>query len=100
MRPNAAKGEFRQQRERKRAANAALRRGDTAPAVLNAANEIAVAAFLNRQLKFQDIARLVENVIEQAERQGMLARAHCLDDILEIDAVGRELASQTLAIYR
>ena len=83
-----------------RVARAALRRGDTAPAVLNAANEIAVAAFLNRQLKFQDIARLVENVIDQAERQGMLARAHCLDDILEIDAVGRELASQTLAIYR
>ena len=83
-----------------RVARAALKRGDTAPAVLNAANEIAVAAFLNRQLSFQDIARLVENVIEQAERQGMLARAHCLDDILEIDAAAREMASHTLAIYR
>ena len=83
-----------------RVARAALKRGDTAPAVLNAANEIAVAAFLNRQLAFQDIARLVENVIEQAERQGMLAQAHCLDDILEIDAAAREMASHTLAIYR
>src|SRR5690606_12216385 len=43
-----------------RVARAALRRGVTAPAVLNAANEIAVKAFLGGRLKFLAIAELVE----------------------------------------
>ena len=53
-----------------RVAKAALRRGDTAPAVLNAANEVAVKAFLDRRLKFLDIASLVEATIDEAERAG------------------------------
>lgn len=82
-----------------RVAKAAMRRGATAPAVLNAANEIAVAAFLGRRLKFLDIARLVEDTIEVAERQGAIAPAACLDDILAIDAIGRRLAAEQLARY-
>ena len=49
-----------------RVAKAALRRGDTAPAVLNAANEIAVKAFLDRRIKMFDIAALVEETLDAA----------------------------------
>lgn len=42
----------------------ALRRGGTAPAVLNAANEQAVQLFLQEQIRFTDIARLVEAALE------------------------------------
>lgn len=75
-----------------RVAKAALRRGDTAPAVLNAANEVAVRAFLDGQLKFLDIAALVEETLEEAERQGAICPAQCLDDILAVDALARRLA--------
>jgi 1-deoxy-D-xylulose-5-phosphate reductoisomerase len=80
-------------------AKAALRRGETAPAVLNAANEVAVAAFLERRLKFLDIASLVEDTIEIAERQGAVRAASCLDDILAIDALARRLAVEQLSRY-
>lgn len=82
-----------------RVAKAALRRGDTAPAVLNAANEIAVAAFLQNRLAFLDIARLVEETIDAAEKVGAIAPARCLDDILAIDAAARRLAAEQLARY-
>ncbi len=51
-------------------AKAALRRGGNAPAILNAANEIAVAAFLAGGLGFLDIARIVERTLEEAEKRG------------------------------
>lgn len=80
-------------------AKAAMRRGDTAPAVLNAANEIAVAAFLERRLKFLDIASLVQDTLEIAEKQGIVREALCLDDILAIDASARRLAVERLSRY-
>lgn len=43
----------------------ALQTGNLAPCVLNAANEIAVAAFLNKQIKFTDIAHIVEHCLSQ-----------------------------------
>ncbi len=49
-----------------RLAYEALERGGTAPAVLNAANEIAVAAFLDREIRFSDIPRLIERALEEA----------------------------------
>ena len=82
-----------------RVAKAALRRGDTAPAVLNAANEVAVKAFLDRRLKFLDIASLVEGTIDEAERQGAICQAHCLDDILYVDGLARRLAAEKLNDY-
>ncbi len=48
-----------------RLARAALEAGAGAPAVLNAANEIAVAAFLDRKIGFLDIAGIVEQVLQQ-----------------------------------
>lgn len=48
-----------------RLAAEAARVGQTAPALLNAANEVAVAAFLERRLAFNNIARVIERVMEQ-----------------------------------
>jgi 1-deoxy-D-xylulose-5-phosphate reductoisomerase len=82
-----------------RVARSALRRGDTAPAVLNAANEIAVKAFLDRKLKFLEIAELVEQTLDAAERQGAICPAHSLDDILAVDGLARRLAEDRLDRY-
>lgn len=82
-----------------RVARAALARGETAPAVLNAANEIAVAAFLNRRLKFLDIAALVEDTLNAAEQQGWIRAAQGLDDILAVDAAARRLAETRMERY-
>jgi 1-deoxy-D-xylulose-5-phosphate reductoisomerase len=63
----------------------ALRQGGTAPAILNAANEVAVAAFLDRQLPFLGIPHLIEAVLGAlpAQPQGNLA------DVLAADAEAR-----------
>jgi 1-deoxy-D-xylulose-5-phosphate reductoisomerase len=63
-----------------------------APTVLNAANEIAVDAFLTGRIKFLHIAKLVAETLERAERQGLLAEARELDAVLATDAGARELA--------
>jgi 1-deoxy-D-xylulose-5-phosphate reductoisomerase len=82
-----------------RVARAAMRRGDTAPAVLNAANEIAVKAFLERRIKFFDIAALVEETLDAAERQGAICPAETLDDILAVDELARYLSEDKLSGY-
>ena len=82
-----------------RVARDALARGDTASAVLNAANEIAVAAFLGGRLKFLDIAAIVEETLNAAEQQGLVRPAHDLDDILAIDAASRRLAAGLMERY-
>lgn len=82
-----------------RVAKAALQRGQTAPAVLNAANEIAVEAFLARRLKFTSIPALVEDALNTAEKQGSICPARNLDDILAIDLDARRLAADALERY-
>jgi 1-deoxy-D-xylulose-5-phosphate reductoisomerase len=67
--------------------------------VLNAANEIAVQAFLDQRLKFLEIAALVEATLEAAESKGAICPAHCLDDILEIDGLARRLAEDKLGSF-
>jgi len=62
--------------------------GGTLPAVMNAANEIAVAAFLDRQVRFPDIWRVVEEVMN---RHTPVAHPD-LDAILEADQWAREQA--------
>jgi len=66
----------------------ALAEGGTMPAVLNAANEIAVHAFLNRNLKFTAIAEVVERTMSAHEK----GRIGSLDEILEVDSWAREHA--------
>ncbi|MBK8508791.1 MAG: 1-deoxy-D-xylulose-5-phosphate reductoisomerase [Candidatus Competibacteraceae bacterium] len=76
-----------------RLAFAALAAGGTAPAILNAANEVAVRAFLERKIRFTDIADVVEHV------QGRVARraADTLEWILEDDASARAEADGWIA---
>lgn len=80
-------------------AKAAMRRGETAPAVLNAANEVAVEAFLARRISFTSIPRLVEATLEEAEKSGLIAKASSLADILDTDAAARRLAEALMQRY-
>ena len=71
----------------------ALRTGGTAPAVLNAANEVAVAAFLDRRLPFLGIPRLIEATLKAVPSgpEGSLA------DVLVADAEARRAASRFIS---
>jgi 1-deoxy-D-xylulose-5-phosphate reductoisomerase len=71
----------------------ALRAGGTAPAVLNAANEVAVEAFLNKRIAFLDIAKIIDAVLNQLP----VLPVHCLDDVLDADASARRAASVWVA---
>ncbi len=71
----------------------ALLAGGTTPAILNAANEVAVTAFLERRLKFTQIAEVVESTLANlAGRQ-----TTDLNKILEDDRRARELAAGTIS---
>jgi 1-deoxy-D-xylulose-5-phosphate reductoisomerase len=65
-----------------RLARAALEQGGTAPIALNAANEIAVAAFLERRIGFSDITQLIERALG-AEPQAELGS---IEECVEVDA--------------
>jgi len=71
----------------------ALRRGGTAPAVLNAANEIAVEAFLAERIPFRRIAPIIEAVMDGVA----VTAADTLDTILAADAAARQLAQTLVA---
>jgi 1-deoxy-D-xylulose-5-phosphate reductoisomerase len=73
-------------------ARQAMRTGGLAPTVLNAANEVAVEAFLTGRLKFLHIAQLVAETLETAAARGMLASSTDLGAVLSADAAARELA--------
>jgi 1-deoxy-D-xylulose-5-phosphate reductoisomerase len=66
----------------------ALREGGTVPALLNAANEVAVAAFLDNMIAFLDIPRLIESVMGSVARR----EVHQLQDVLDADAAARVAA--------
>jgi 1-deoxy-D-xylulose-5-phosphate reductoisomerase len=68
-----------------RLAREALERGDSAPIVLNAANEVAVARFLEGRIRFPEIAQLVEDALEEAESVNPAS----IEDVLEIDRTTR-----------
>jgi 1-deoxy-D-xylulose-5-phosphate reductoisomerase len=67
----------------------ALRAAGTAPAVLNAANEVAVEAFLNKQIAFLDIPKIIATVLNQLP----VCAVHELDNVLEADAQARAAAA-------
>ena len=71
-----------------RLARAALRAGGAMPAILSAANEIAVEAFLARRIGFLDIARLVERIMQEVGEQS----ADALEAVLYWDQEARRLA--------
>jgi 1-deoxy-D-xylulose-5-phosphate reductoisomerase len=80
-----------------RLAREALRAGGTVPAVLNAANEVAVAAFLAGRLPFTAIPAIVEGAIaRESSREHNLAT---MEDVLAADERGRAWATEAAAKY-
>lgn len=77
-------------------ARQALETGGAAPTVLNAANEVAVAEFMAGRLGFAGITRLVEAVLEAAERHGLTAEPDTIDAAIAVDHVSRSLAHDLL----
>lgn len=70
----------------------AVMAGGTAPAVLNAANEVAVARFLDGELGFTGIAEVVERTLDSVD----IGAADSLDELLAVDARARGIAEQQL----
>jgi 1-deoxy-D-xylulose-5-phosphate reductoisomerase len=77
-------------------AREAMQQGGLAPTVLNAANEVAVEAFLSGRLGFLQIAQLVAETLEAADRQGVFGEEPDLAGVLAADAAARELALNLL----
>jgi 1-deoxy-D-xylulose-5-phosphate reductoisomerase len=75
-------------------AHAALREGGTAPAVLNAANEVAVEAFLAGRIRFTAIAPVIEDTLASIAA----APADALGEVLEADALARRKAGERIAL--
>ena len=75
-------------------AYAALREGGTAPAVLNAANEVAVAAFLEGKLRYTAIPQVIEHALHSASAM----RADDLNTVLEADRSARRAATDCVAM--
>lgn len=71
----------------------AIEQGGTMPAVMNAANEIAVGAFLDRKLKFTEILNIVNRVMETHK----ILPGDALEEILESDAWARRAAKSLIA---
>jgi 1-deoxy-D-xylulose-5-phosphate reductoisomerase len=74
----------------------ALKKGGTAPAILNAANEVAVQAFLDRIIPFTLIPRVIERTLEHC----MVSDASSLETILAHDAVAREWSNTHIQSLR
>ncbi|MHA3892425.1 1-deoxy-D-xylulose-5-phosphate reductoisomerase [Acinetobacter sp. GXMZU3951] len=73
-----------------RLARQSMQAGGLAPAILNAANEIAVASFLQKQIRFTDIPVVVEHTLNQVEN----GSANSIDLILQADSTARSIAQQ------
>lgn len=71
----------------------ALKAGRGATTVLNAANEVGVAAFLNNKIGFLDIASLVEKTLSKAD----FFELNSLDDVMLLDQSARTLANEAIA---
>ena len=71
-----------------RLAAQAMAAGGTATAILNAANEVAVAEFLDNKIRFTEIARIVESALTQLESRD----ADDMEAVLEADRAAREFA--------
>jgi 1-deoxy-D-xylulose-5-phosphate reductoisomerase len=70
----------------------ALKGGGTMPAVLNASNEVAVAAFLSREIGFTEIPRVVEKTLDL----NVSFEPESLDDVLRADEWGRSMAQKII----
>lgn len=73
--------------------------GGTLPAVMNAANEVAVAAFLTEQIPYLGIAELVERTMNHAVRKGSVKEATSIEELLAIDAETRVYARELVKTW-
>jgi 1-deoxy-D-xylulose-5-phosphate reductoisomerase len=80
-----------------RLAIAALRAGGGAPTALNAANEVAVEAFLTARIGFSDIARTVESVLDQLAGAGELGACVSVVQSMAVHHIARDRALALLA---
>lgn len=76
-----------------RLARQAAEAGGSAPAMLNAANEVAVAAFLDRRIRYLEIASMIEEVLDQEP----VVAVEELDAVFAMDSKARDLAQRWLA---
>ncbi len=83
-----------------RLAREALDTGDWATNILNAANEVAVAAFLGGRIGFLEIAGLVEQTIERISAQIVPAVPDSIEAALALDHEGREIAGELVRARR
>jgi 1-deoxy-D-xylulose-5-phosphate reductoisomerase len=90
--------EFRPPPEKKfpclRLAREALKAGDSMPCTLNAADEVAVEAFLGRRLRFMQIPELIERVLEASTP----VRLGSIEDVLDCDRKARTYAGHVLKL--
>jgi 1-deoxy-D-xylulose-5-phosphate reductoisomerase len=75
-----------------RIAREALEAGGAAPTVLNAADEIAVAAFIGGKIGFAGIAVLAARTLAETARRGLTAEPSSVDEALGIDRMAREIS--------
>ena len=66
----------------------AIKQGKNAPGTLNAANEVAVDAFLNNKIGFLDISRVIETTLNETPSQNL----DTLASVVENDQLSRQLA--------
>jgi 1-deoxy-D-xylulose-5-phosphate reductoisomerase len=78
-----------------RLAREALKAGGARPAVLNAANEVAVDAFLNRRVAFLDIAAIVEETLQRYDP----AAPGTIEDVIAIDREARSQAAEAMKVF-
>jgi 1-deoxy-D-xylulose-5-phosphate reductoisomerase len=76
-----------------RLAREAMKKGGALPCALNAADEVAVAAFLEQRLPFLGIAEVIERVLERTPR----VKFEKMDDVLTADAEARRMAKEEAA---
>lgn len=76
-------------------ARQAVETGGSASAILNAANEIAVAAFLARRLRFTEIPQLIEAVVNEVP----ICAIESLDQVFDADRQGRLAAERWLSLH-
>ena len=74
----------------------ALKQGGGAATVLNAANEVAVEAFLANRIAFTAIPQIVEIALTAAESEGLLPEPASIEEALALDAVARKIARADL----
>ncbi|MET1410638.1 1-deoxy-D-xylulose-5-phosphate reductoisomerase [Roseibium sp. HPY-6] len=75
----------------------AMRAGGASPAAMNAADEIAVDAFLNRKIGFLEISAAIDAVLDHLEGSGRLSASKSVEDVIALDWEAREKTLEWIA---